>query len=240
MALLQKSRDYNKLNNKAKKKELKLTDLIIPIIGVIIFALLSIFVYIPSITQAIALREELSEIKSDIDNLTALNEKLSQESISTYEEDFEKLNIILPEKLEVAEFAYYVDKLAIEKKLQLNELRASNTLSEASTEENAFEGVKVSGPVKYSGKYEDLIDFLDKLQSTSPYLTTIENLKLEKSTGEIGDNWSIEMSISAIYNGSSTISNVSNRNYRFAPYYANEQALQLLLDRSEKIIESRR
>jgi Tfp pilus assembly protein PilO len=239
MATFSKSRDMSKLGVKAEVKRITIGDLLIPMLGFIIFLLLTFFVYIPSISQAMEMQDALNDLTTDKESLTKLSTTLSEQDSSAYRTDFDSLNIILPQDLEVAEFASYVDQLAITKGLTLNELRASNTIAVAATSESVFDGKKVTGPVKYTGTYLNILGFLADLQSNSPYLTTIDNLQVMKVNTEASDSdiWALEMSISAIYNGTGEIIVPKYTQYQFMPYTGNADSLEILLSKAAKIKE---
>jgi Tfp pilus assembly protein PilO len=245
MALITKSRDFEKMGNKEVKPTLKVSDLLIPLLGLTVFILLTIFVYIPSISQAMDMRAEINDIKVQKQHVDELNLKLSEQDVAAYSDDYLSLTTILPIKLQVANFAYYVDKLAIDTGLTLDEIRASDAsaiTSPTSTTSSIplFEGKKVSGPVKYNGKYEKIVLFLDQLQSFSPYLISIDSLKIAKIGDSVlnEDKWSIEMTVSAVYYGVSAEKSVDYTKYQFSPYSANEQSLYLLKNRAAKIQSS--
>jgi len=102
---------------------------------------------------------------------------------------------IIPKILQVSDFVYYIDNLAREKDLTTGEISAGD-ISLGSDEITSQESLGVSGPLSYSGSYSDVLDFLNEVQSYSPYLVTLENISLSSSRE---DKWSVEFDLTGYY-----------------------------------------
>jgi Tfp pilus assembly protein PilO len=239
MALYVKERSISNLKNEKSKVQFKISDFVIPIFGLIVLILLTIFVYIPAISDAMDMRTELADLKEKKAHLDELAVELESQNMDTYNSDYNSLSLILPKKLEVANFAYYIDKLAVDKNLALTEIRLGNSSVTNIKKSDTNEGEQVSGPVKYNGDYDSIISFMDEMQSYSPYLISLESLKLSHMPTSVSNNsWSLELSVMATYYGNDTITIPSYSNYMFVPYTTNADSLSLLKKRSEKILQT--
>ena len=110
-------KDLESLSNRAKRSQLKLSDLIIPIAVVIVLILLSILVFIPMITKANEYRAELKEVNQKIETLDNLEKSINEMDSAQLVTDLLVAKKIIPKVLQVSDFVYYIDTLAKSKNL---------------------------------------------------------------------------------------------------------------------------
>ncbi|HCC67746.1 TPA: hypothetical protein DEP90_00850 [Patescibacteria group bacterium] len=182
------------LSKRAKKSQLKLSDLIIPLSAAVVLILLTLFVFVPMVRTANESRAELKEVNEKLGKLDILESKLNGIDDSELLEDLIVAKKIIPNILKVSDFVYYIDTLAERKHLSTKEISAGDVnVSSDTTETRGGQGV--SGPLSYSGRYEDILDFLEDIQGYSPYLVTLKNVSL--TGGE--KTWSVDFDLAGYY-----------------------------------------
>lgn len=175
-------------------KKFSVGDLIIPVLSLVILGIMLFFVYIPMIIEAEELKDKRDEIEAKQEKMQTLISSVEQIDTGELRLDYAAVKNVIPKRLEVADFAYYIDELAYDKGLKLESLSASNSLS--SIESVGGNVYTVTSPLSYRGDYNDIIEFLDEIQSYSSNLITVSNISLERE-GE--DEWALELSIQGYY-----------------------------------------
>ncbi len=210
---IQRSRKSDVGNAQKKMKGVKPSDLIIPGASLLILMILTLFVYIPSIKDASKMRQEIKSVRENQDilqsNLDAIKPLIDDQS--QLQIDLRKAKRIIPKKLEVGAFSYYVDKLARESGLSFVEISQANS-SKSTTDDKIVENKSlasyvsgVSGPIVYKGTYTQIVNFLDSLQVESPYIIEARNLEMQEGKVEedqksrSSSEWEVELSLMGYY-----------------------------------------
>ncbi len=190
-------KEIEAISEKMNKTKLNISDIIIPILVVVILALLGTFVFVPMIKAAISFQSEHAEVVAKEEKLKKLEDTLNNMDEGTLQIDLVNAKKVIPNTLKVSSFMYYIDDLASQKNLDSSEISAGDIKinAEGETSEGNYI-LGVSGPLQYQGKLSDVLSFLDSLYSASPYILTIENLKLE-SYDVI--NWKVSLSVTGYY-----------------------------------------
>lgn len=184
-----KEKELAAISQKIKKTKLKPADLIIPLASGVIFVILSFAVFVPMVTSAIEYLGEMKEVDDKKEKMDKLNKKLDAIDENQLNEDVLIARQVIPKKLLVSNFVYYLDELAKQKSLTVSELSSSDSTQ------------GVSGPLGYSGDYDNVIAFLDEVQSVSPYMIRLENVEVAaKDEG----TWDISLKVSGFYINEST------------------------------------
>lgn len=196
---------YKKVDeNPQEEKSLsaKIEELIIPAILSIISVVLVVFVLLPDLNDSITKYGQLNDTNNTISILQSNQTILNSMSMDTINSDLSLTAKIIPESLQVSDFAYYVDKTATQKyNLVSKELTASDiSVSGTTTSFNEVlsQLAGVTSPLKYDGKFDDLVNFLDNLQYNTPYLVTTSNAVL-KGSGDDQDRWTLEIQLTGFY-----------------------------------------
>lgn len=179
-----RERDLAAVSHRVKKSKLTITDLVIPIASGIIFVILAFAVFIPMVSSAFEYQKQIRGNSEKIDQMESLNRRLDLLDENDLNEDVLTARSVIPQKLLVSNFVYYLDELAKQKNLSVSELSSADSIN------------GVSGPLGYSGMYEDVISFLDDVQDVSPYMIRIENV--EVGAQENGQ-WNISLQVSGYY-----------------------------------------
>jgi len=191
---------------KSEEKSIKAGDFIIPALSVIALVLLSVFVYVPMIKESQEVKDQIETEEQNIETLNSLLVNLKTINKESMNEDYSYITKIIPSRMEVADFAQYIDQSALENNLTLDRISASSQKAALSTDAISVEGLYgVTGPLRYDGYYDDIVTFVDGLNATSPYLISLSSIKMNKG-GESAENdlytdsvWTIEMSVTGYY-----------------------------------------
>jgi hypothetical protein len=184
------------LSARAKKSRLQLSDLVIPIAVVIVLILLSVLVFIPMITKANEYRSELKEVQQKIETLDSLEKSINEMDTAQLVSDLLIAKKIIPKVLQVSDFVYYIDTLAKSKNLTTKEISAGDISVGGGEQTTVKKSLGVSGPLSYSGRYKDILEFLDEIQAYSPYLVTLQNISMSHGSD---DNWSVDFNLTGYY-----------------------------------------
>ncbi|MCD4756221.1 hypothetical protein K8R20_01225 [bacterium] len=182
------------LSKRAKKSQLNLSDLVIPLSSLTVLILLTFFVFIPMVKTANESRAELKKVEQKLSELEILRGQLNEVDEVALLEDLIVAKTIIPKVLQVSNFVFYIDNLAESKDLVTREISAGDVNIGAKTNESEM-SQGVSGPLSYSGRYQDVLDFLEEMQGYSPYLVTLKNISL--SGGE--ENWTVSFDLVGYY-----------------------------------------
>jgi Tfp pilus assembly protein PilO len=184
-----------------KTAGITLADLMIPIVSGLIFLLILFFVLIPSINSSSEMLTEIERVREDQEVLKRNLEIVESLDFPTLQTDLSNARRVLPKRLEVAQFAYYVDSLAKEKGLDFRELKAGDvTISKEDIASLDVKGIRV--PMGYAGDYEPILDFFDELQTVSPYVISFgHKVDLRKRGTEDENNveWGLEIDITGYH-----------------------------------------
>jgi hypothetical protein len=172
---------------KSKKGKMGFGDLIIPIASGTVFIILSFAVFVPMVRSAFEYLDELKVTNEKINQLQDLKKKVDKLDDDQLNEDVVTARKVIPKKLLVSDLVSYLNELAISLELSLSELSSADTLN------------AVSGPIGYSGSYENVIKFLDNAQNVSPYILRLEGVEISARDNEGGEVWSISLQISGYY-----------------------------------------
>jgi hypothetical protein len=200
------------ISNTAKKTQLNFSDVLIPVLVVIVLILLGAFVFVPMIKTAVESQQEYSNILEKEKQLKTLATTLSQVDSATLQTDLVNAKKVIPSTLKVSSFVYYIDNLATAKSLEVSELSAGDVTVNQSQISNGVTVMGVSGPLVYTGSYENIISFLDSLYSASPYIIKLQNVSIEGSSSE----WKVTLNVTGYYIPEST--DTVNMYATFTPY----------------------
>jgi len=183
-----KEAELAKISEKSKKGKLGIADLIIPIASGALFIILSFAVFVPMVKSAFEYIEETKVNSEKIEKLEKLNKALNKLDEDQLNEDVVTARKVIPKKLLVSDLVLYLNELAKSLELNISELSSSDSLN------------AVSGPVGYSGTYENVIKFLDNAQNVSPYMLRLQNVEIGATQNpEGGEVWNISLQISGYY-----------------------------------------
>ena len=211
-------------------------DLLIPVVSGVVFILVLFFVLIPSINNS-------NEVLSEIEQIQNNQEIIERNLTIVRDLDFDELQTnlsnarrVLPRRLEVAQFAYYVNSLSAEKELDFGGLRVHDLRV---TTDSVLEVEGVRATMDYSGDYEDILDFFDELQLVSPYVISFgHRVDLNKRGTEAeGDvRWRLEIDITGYYAAErQELEAEINPLVPFRPYNANEDIVEEFAERVERL-----
>ena len=214
-----------------KKSKLNIGDVIIPLVVIIVLVLLSIFVFIPMVSSAIEFRRESKEINAKMETLADLEEGLNSIDETTLEEDLIVAKKVIPSTLKVSDFISYIDTLATGKNLTERELTASDVkVVTGGDSDNPDYTYAVNGPLGYAGSLESILEFLNELQTTSPYVISIEDISLREGSGDL---WNVSFTITGYYMPDSTES--VDLYYPFSAYTKYGDIIEIFREKAEKL-----
>ncbi len=183
-----KEEELTQISEKSKKGKLGFADLIIPIASGIVFIILSFGVFIPMINAALEYQDEIKVSNEKIEQLEKLNNRLDKLDDDQLNEDVVTARKVIPKKLLVSDLLLYLNELAISLDLSISELSSADALN------------AVSGPVEYSGNYENVLKFLENVQNVSPYMLRLQNVEISaRQDVEAGETWNISLDVSGYY-----------------------------------------
>jgi hypothetical protein len=223
-------KEIEAVSDKIKKTKLKISDIIVPLLVVVILIILGVFVFVPMIQKAIAFQEENKTIVGKENQLSELEKTLKAMDEGILQSDLVNAQKVIPNTLKVSSFMYYIDNLASEKGLTASEISAGDV--KINTEGETSEGnyiLGVSGPIAYQGSLTTVLSFLDSLYSASPYIITIENLDLEGA----GDKWQIKLLVTGYYVPAS-VKNVDIYS-KFTPYSDYSDIVKIFETKASKL-----
>lgn len=161
------------------RKNISFGDLFIPLMSIMILLLLVVFVFMPMINEVLDLRSDIAESQSKQSQLEVKRNNVSTLAANNtqLQTDLKISRDIMPTNLDVGDFAYHVDQLANANHLEFEEIESGNTGGNSESFGGHVRGV--SGPIVYKGTYDDIVDFLDKLQEQSPFIIEARSIELE-------------------------------------------------------------
>ncbi|MBP6976212.1 hypothetical protein KBB42_01300 [Candidatus Dojkabacteria bacterium] len=172
---------------KSKKGKLGFGDLIIPIASGTLFIILSFAVFVPMVKSAFEYLDEIKVTKEKIEQLEKVNKEVAKLDEDQLNEDVVTARKVIPKKLLVSDLVSYLNELATSLELSISELSSGDALN------------AVSGPIGYSGAYDNVIKFLDDAQNVSPYMLRLQNVEISAVQTEVGEVWNISLDISGYY-----------------------------------------
>lgn len=213
-------------------KHFRASDLVVPIMSIIFLGLLTAFVYIPMITKAVEFREQKEEIAQKIEKLERVNTEISKIDVATLQSDLATSRSVIPFSLQVSDFVLYVNDLAEDKKLEFKEILAGDIQVRSKGETREIDPVikGVSGPLKYVGDLDDIVEFLDELQNISPYIISADNIEL-KQVGD-DDKWEMSLLITGFYLNKSSLPSLDIY-APFSPYTQYQAVMQTFSSKAE-------
>jgi Tfp pilus assembly protein PilO len=233
-----------KQNNNTKEKKntrkLNLGDFIVPAASGIIFLLVLFFILIPSIESTGGMLNEIKQIEKDQEILRRNIDVAKGIDFAELQKNLANARKVLPKRLEVAEFAYYIDQLAQEKELGFRELKAGDvaiTTEQISSLE--VKGVRV--PMGYRGDYDKILDFFNELQLVSPYVISFGH-KVELNQFMMNQNdplsWALEIDVTGYYVEEDSEQRSLNLLVPIRPYDYDPNLVAEFENRVKKIVDS--
>lgn len=218
------------ISAKIKGTRLKFTDIIIPLSVGIILLLLSVFVFVPMLKTAIESQAEYTLIKKKEVQLSELENNLKNMDDGILQSDLMNAKKVIPKNLKVSSFVYYVDDLAKKMNLTYKEISAGDIkIGSAEETKKGKYILGVSGPLSYTGKFEDIMNMLDSLYSASPYIISVENIRLEQSSV----NWQVELNITGFYVPENVVK--SDLYSLFTPYTKYSDIVKIFETKADKL-----
>ena len=194
-----RERELEEISEKINASKLKFQDILVPLVVGLILVLLTLFVFIPMIKSTKEFRSEYVKIKEKEEQLKELEEKLRKVDEEVLQQDLLSAKEVIPRNLRVSTFVYYIDVLAAEKNLTSRSLSAADTQvtirQTGKSKEDSRTYLGVSSPLTYSGSLENILSFLDTLDTASPYIISVHNVALKGS----GQDWKVTMSVRGYY-----------------------------------------
>lgn len=255
MALRQSRKSVTERTGADPIKTLTFGDLVVPLLSILILLLLTGFVFIPMISEALGLRDDIASAKS---KQSQLEEKINRmkpfvDDKASVQEDLKSARDVIPYTLDVADFTYYVDQIARGNSLRFQEITSGNIeVSRIGFEGNSEFGANVrgvSGPIVYKGSYDDIVNFLDQLQVESPFIVEASSITMRRNTslteeeqallGGSDDNvqgdWVIELDLTGYYIAQQDRDITLDLYAEFTPYTNYADVVEVFTEKATKL-----
>jgi hypothetical protein len=193
----------------------KLSDYLVPLIGVMVFGLLIAFVYVPFGTEAMDTRDEIKTLDKQIDWYDNKISTLNSINLNQLNNDINTVEKVVRDEMDVSEMAAQVEEIALYNNLSPSELSFTNknvqaTFKTDSRSERDLAWIpdytdSISGPFAFYGEFDDITSFLNDLRNESPTALFIDAVnvskyrsaqKQEEAVEAVEDQlWSVEINI---------------------------------------------
>ncbi len=234
----------NKEKDKKQKQDvgIKIADFIIPIVSGIIFLLLLFFNFIPTIREASSMIEETEEIRARQKEMEERIELVTSLDYVELQNALRDARRVVPNTLEVGEYAHYVHRLAEEKNLRFVGIKAEDDFSPFLRDIQNIRAVQA--PLQYVGSFDNIADFFNELQEYAPYIVSMEEIELRKVIYDDMDEdeqiyWTFDITVAGYYAPEAAVETQSPRELvqmPFTPYFHNnEETLQVFREKASKL-----
>ncbi len=232
----QKKQEREKVQKQAR---VQITDFVIPIVSGFIFLILLFTLIIPTIGDIRESLDEMDRIEREQEEAKRKLQDLEEIDRIELRNALVEAREVVPYSQEVAEYAYYVDELAQEKDLRFEGMRAQDQFSPGLADIQNIQAVEA--PLEYSGTFENVTEFFDRLQIHSPYVISMGEIDFQRidtldEDEDEEDRWSFEITVTGYYSPEQDMP-VNVRELidpPFRPYYANnEEVMKIFRDKAE-------
>jgi hypothetical protein len=175
-------------------------------------------------------QSEYKAVQEKEKQLKTVETALNKMDEATLQVDLINAKKVIPNTLKVSSFVYYIDNLAESKSLKSDKLSAGDI--KISTKGETKQGkfiLGVSGPLEYTGSYDNILDFLNSLYSASPYIISIENIDMEKGS----DGWQVKLNVTGYYVPENTTT--VNLYSQFTPYTQYSDVVKIFEQKASKL-----
>ncbi len=186
---------------KKKIEKASLNDLIAPGLAVIVVLGLVFLFLVPTINRYYELSDEIDIVKRQRDRVEQVVNQSDLIDADQANEDLVAHRTVIPVNLEVSDFVAQAQALAELNNLRFREVFAGDSdivgsAGSANSREYLFS--RVSGPISFTGSYQNIENFLIQLQDESPYLISIAGLSLAGSD-TLDTDWNLEVQLSGFF-----------------------------------------
>ena len=215
------------INQRLKKATLKIGDIIIPALVLVVLVILSVFIFIPMIESTMEFRSQSKDINDKMDTLQNVEQSLNTIDDTSLQADLIVAKKVIPETLKVSDFVYYINSAASQNSLTADSLTAGDVKIISGENEYTY---GVNGPLSYTGTFENILSFLDELQTASPYIISVEGISLREASD---GGWTLSITVTGYYIPAST--QALNLYEPFILYTKYEDIVSALRDKASKL-----
>ncbi len=208
--LLRRSRNLIRAEKTDASLVKTVSDYIIPILVLIIFALIIAFVYVPFGTEILKVKESADKLRDQISKDEAKIATLKRINLSELDGNIETVSKFIKNEMDVSALAKEVETIASSNGLTIVNASMSNTASiKSATSDTSirpdlpqYAGL-ISGPFSFEGTFEQIMNFIKALRTQSSTLLSFRvvditkgsNTASEKTTAQLRQDWSISIYI---------------------------------------------
>jgi hypothetical protein len=179
-------------------------------------------------------REELKEVKKDLQHLQDIESALNSMDDTELTEDVVMAKKIIPKVLQASDFLYYIDNLSQSKELSTDSITVIDESIGRNSDSVGSKSMGVGSSNSYTGTYENVMAFLDEIQGYSPYLVTLTDISVSKA-GE--ENWEVEFKLTGYYIPEAAAGVTVNFHNPFTAYTGFPEVLDIFEVKVEKLNE---
>lgn len=171
---------------------------ILPIVALLVLAIVSVTVLIPSANDTMATLDEIRSVEQQIEKYDRKLEQLSAIRIAEVNSSLQIASQVIKDDLEVASLASDVELLAKNQNLETKSVTFSSSSSSLLNVPGYVN--TISGPFSYSGTFKDLSDFIEDLRTKSPTIVALREVTMSRAgiaTTEEEATWTANFMIDA-------------------------------------------
>lgn len=207
-----KKREIIKSDEKPVSIAKRLTDFLVPILALFIFALLVIFVYVPFGKEIVDVRKDTKEVSEDVEFCENKSQELSDIDISDIDAKLATATSVVRDDMEVAELAKNVERMAKQHGLRSTSVELSDIDASLDEEDDTGKATRnvpnyadsISGPFAFYGEFSQITGFLETLRNDSPTILALDTISLSKyrssedqeTDDDLEGKWRLEFVIS--------------------------------------------
>lgn len=224
---MKRSRDIISSDKRDESKIKAFGDYVVPIIMLMVFALLIIFVYVPYGSQIFSTMNDIDALQIEIDRNNGKIEALNGIDQRQLESNLSQVSKVIRDDMDVSEIARQVEEIALSNNLVPRELQMSNMISGGTLVVESGEWIPdyartISGPFSFYGSFAEVTSFLREIRSESNTLLALRMVSVSRYRGDlesIGDTrqgrsdvqlWSVEIFIDGFVTPSVTQTTIAS------------------------------
>lgn len=192
-----RSRNIIKAEKKDEDLGKKVTRYLIPLVALLAFTLIVIFVYVPNGRATFETIDNIKAVSEEYNWTANKVATLKGVDISTLDDRISTVSNVVRDKMDVAELASEVEKIALENNLRPSDLSMTDTAAALEALPQDRQGGEewvpvysdsISGPFSFMGEFDNVVSFLDDLRNSSPTVLFIDAVSISR----VGKNESSE------------------------------------------------